>query len=93
MSKITNLQKALKAEQRPPQAEAPKTPAKPGYMAPSRRGKKPLTAYLPPDYKANLRLIQARTGRSLQDLIAEALNDLYSKYDVQPSGRVDATPA
>jgi hypothetical protein len=82
MSKITNLQKALKAEQKPPQAEAPKAPAKPGYMAPSRKDKKPLTAYLPPDYKANLRLIQARTGRSLQDLIAEALNDLYSKYDV-----------
>jgi hypothetical protein len=54
----------------------------PSYTAPSRAGKTNLTAYLSRDYKANMRLIQAKTGRSLQTLIAEALNDLFAKYDV-----------
>jgi hypothetical protein len=52
------------------------------YMAPSRVGKANITAYLSQDYKSNLRLIQARTGRSLQAIIAEALNDVFQKYDV-----------
>lgn len=59
-----------------------------GYMAPSREGKTNITAYLSPDYKSSLRLIQARTGKSLQTLIAESLNDLFSKYDV-PTVRHD----
>lgn len=66
-----------------PQAnEATSSMARGGYMAPSREGKTNITAYLSPDYKSSLRLIQARTGKSLQDLIAEALNDMFSKYDV-----------
>lgn len=52
------------------------------YSAPSRVGKTNITAYLSPDYKSNLRLIQARTGQTLQALVAEALNDLFQKYDV-----------
>lgn len=52
------------------------------YKAPSREGKIPVTAYLSPDFKRSLRLIQAKDGGSLQDLIAEALNDLFAKHDV-----------
>jgi hypothetical protein len=52
------------------------------YKAPSREGKVNITAYLSPDYKRNLRLIQARTGKSLQAIIAESLNDTFQKYDV-----------
>lgn len=52
------------------------------YKAPSREGKTNITAYLSPDYKASLRLIQAKTGHSLQDLLAEALNDLFAKHNV-----------
>jgi hypothetical protein len=58
-----------------------------GYKAPSREGKTNITAYLSPDYKASLRLIQARSNRSLQALLAEALNDLFAKYDVPTIGR------
>ncbi len=57
-------------------------PAPTSYMAPSREGKTNITAYLSPDFKSSLRLIQARTGKSLQTLIAESLNDLFAKYDV-----------
>jgi DNA-binding protein YbaB len=78
------LQEALKGAQSQPKASQPVAEAVAGqsYMAPSREGKTNITAYLSPDYKASLRLIQARTGGSLQDLVAEALNDLFRKYDV-----------
>jgi hypothetical protein len=84
------LQQALNSTQ--PKTIRPETVKTPverrGYMAPSREGKTNITAYLSPDFKASLRLIQARTGASLQTLIAEALNDLFSKYDV-PTVRED----
>jgi hypothetical protein len=53
------------------------------YQAPSREGKLHLSAWLPPEYKTSMRAIQMkRPDVSLQDLFAEALNDLFSKYDV-----------
>ena len=80
------LQEALKGTQTAatPKASspAPATGNAQGYTAPSREGKTNITAYLSPDYKASLRLIQAKTGTSLQALIAESLNDLFRKYDV-----------
>jgi hypothetical protein len=83
-NKMAALQDALKAK---PKAalvtqEAVITSPSRSYKAPSRVGKTNLTAYLSEDYKRNMRLIQAKTGRSLQALIAEALNDLFEKYDV-----------
>jgi hypothetical protein len=81
---LAALQRALETN-RGGQAPAPAAPASlgpRGYRAPSREGKTNLTAYLSPDYKASLRLIQARHQRSLQALLAEALNDLFAKYDV-----------
>jgi len=84
---------AKKKEPRPdvqvtPAPELAKETPTGGYMAPSREGKTNITAYLSPDYKASLRLVQARTGKSLQTLIAESLNDLFGKYDV-PTVRND----
>jgi hypothetical protein len=78
------LQSALKPKPDPvaPIHEPGPTTAAASYTAPSRAGKTNLTAYLSHDYKSNMRLIQAKTGRSLQTLIAEALNDLFAKYDV-----------
>lgn len=87
-NKMAALQTALKTPQQPSVAPArpavpPKTAAaSPSYTAPSRTGKTNITAYLSPDYKRNMRLIQAKTGRSLQTLVAEALNDMFAKYDV-----------
>lgn len=77
------LQNALKMKPEPgvPAREQATIPAT-SYTAPSRAGKTNLTAYLSQDYKRNMRLIQAKTSRSLQALIAEALNDLFAKYDV-----------
>jgi hypothetical protein len=59
-------------------------PARP----PSRAGKENISAWLSPKYQTSLRLVHARTGRKKQDLIAEALNDLFAKYDA-PQVRED----
>lgn len=79
------LQRALEGKTKPPpvitETEPPlERPA--SYKAPSREGKTPITAFLSPNYKSSLRLIQAKRGGTVQDLIAEALNDLFAKYNV-----------
>ena len=35
-----------------------------------------------PDFKTSLRLVQARTGKDLQGLLADALNELFRFYNV-----------
>lgn len=100
-SNLKALQQALNSSARPEQSvrqgqgnavsREPSTPlpkSTGSYMAPSREGKTNITAYLSPDFKASLRLIQAHTGKSLQTLIAESLNDLFAKYNV-PTVRQD----
>jgi len=83
---LADLQKALERGSKPapaPQSERTETAARAAsYKAPSRENKTPITAYLSPDYKTSLRLIQARENRSIQALIGEALNDLFAKYKV-----------
>lgn len=92
MSKMQGLQQALnkgsgKSESAKPEPfitsddmVKPVSSAK----APSRYGKEYTGAWLNPDFKKSLRLAQIRKGGKiyLDDLIAEALNDLFFKYDV-----------
>ena len=56
------------------------------YTAPSREGKVQLSAWLDPEYKSNMRAIQMHHPlKSLQDLYAEALDDLFAKYSLSAS--------
>src|ERR1700691_2578058 len=49
----------------------------------SRVGRVNVTGYFDPAVKQSLRLVQAKhPGRTVQVLLAEALNDLFSKYNV-----------
>lgn len=81
---LAALQKALDRSAKPaapsPQSDATSPGPAGSYKTPSRENKMPLTAYLSPDYKTSLRLIQARDNSSFQALIGEALNDLFAKY-------------
>jgi hypothetical protein len=56
----------------------------------SRSGKIHVGAWLSPDFKTSLRMVQIKTAKSgergFQDLVAEALNDLFAKYDVPTVG-------
>ena len=75
---------------------APKSTAKAKTpKQPSREGKEFTGAWLNSDFSASLRLVQLRRRRDehgkkiyLDDLMAEALNDLFRKYDV-PTVRHD----
>jgi hypothetical protein len=49
--------------------------------APSREGKIHIGAYLHPDFKTSLRLVQARTGKDIQTLLARALNELFRAHN------------
>jgi hypothetical protein len=87
-NKLANLQNALDSTRSsapvvsdvrrvgPGAAEAP------AARQANRQGKVNVAAWLHPDFKASLRMIQARRPGSIQDLLEEALNDLFGKYDV-----------
>ena len=50
---------------------------------PHRVGRVNITGYFDPAVKQSVRLIQEKhPDRTVQDLLAEALNDLFSKYNV-----------
>ena len=66
----------------PPAAANIATVAPAAYKAPSREGKTHIGAYLHPDFKRSLRLVQAQTGEDVQSLIAKALNDLFRAHNV-----------
>ena len=51
-------------------------------MVQSRVGKVNISAYFPKEVKSSLRLVQAKHGGKIQDLLAEALNMLFTKYGV-----------
>lgn len=57
---------------------------KTGSSNPSREGRVNVTGYFDPAVKQSIRMIQAKSRERLteQDLLAEALNDLFAKYHV-----------
>jgi len=86
MANLKNLQHA--ANEAAGKAQPSKRMAEPAVTPPSRSnpraGKVALTFHLPEDFKRSLRLVQAHRGHgcTLEQLAAEALNDLFSKYNV-----------
>jgi len=82
-TKAARLQQALEVKARlPVPARASRRVEPTPDKTPSRAGKIQVNVWLSPDYKRSLRAVQMRHDRSLQALIEEALNDLFSKYDV-----------
>ncbi len=59
----------------------------------SRIGKVNVTGYFPPDVKASLRLVQAKRGGTIQDILAEALNDVFAKHNVPQTAPRDEDAA
>lgn len=48
---------------------------------PSRAGKRAIGAHFEPNVQRQLRILAAEMDRTTQDLIGEALNDLFRKYN------------
>ena len=66
-----------------PQVQPTQEPSNTGTgKAPSRAGKVNISAYMPPEVKSSLRLVQAKRGGKVSDLMGEALNLLFAKYGV-----------
>ena len=65
-------------------------PGRIGYLsnkrvtAPSREGKKAVMGYFDESVSKKLRRLSLDTDRSMQDLLAEALNDLFEKHERPP---------
>lgn len=95
MAKMSALQAAISKNQKGREPEEPPAEAKPA--APRGKAERPeyrvgqanVSAYLPKGFQQSVRLLYAQTGRSQRELLAEALNDLFAKYDV-PQVHMDA---
>lgn len=72
-----------------PEALAAQAPESSAAVVASREGKINVSAYFPPEVKASLRLVQAKRGGKVQDLLAEALNLLFAKYNVPETAPVN----
>lgn len=83
MTKIQEQLERATGKKKPPTAEA--VVAKAG-LPPSRQGKTHIGAYLSPAHKTSLRLVQAKTGKDLQSILHDALNEAYRRYDVPVVG-------
>lgn len=92
MSKKTSLAAALQPYNRSPstpdmvphavRSRPEQTKEKPlrALVPPSRAGKKALTCYFDPAVSKQVKQIALDRDLSIQDLLAEALNDLFQKY-------------
>ena len=57
---------------------------------PSRVGKVNVTGYFPPAVKSSFRMIQtAHPEKTIQDLLGEAINDLFAKYNVPQTAQLE----
>jgi hypothetical protein len=65
-------------------AAAPRRPAPSSNVPPSRVGKKPVTAFFDPEVSRQIKKIGLDRDKTMQDLLQEALNDLFRKYDLPP---------
>ena len=57
---------------------------------PSRVGKVNVTGYFPPAVKSSFRMIQTvHPEKTIQDLLSEAINDLFAKYNVPQTAQLE----
>ncbi len=67
----------------PPEATVPKET--------TRRGKVMVSGWLPIEARSSFRLIQAKhPNKRMQDLVEEAMNDLFAKYNVPQTAKLTA---
>lgn len=53
-------------------------------VAPSRAGKKPITGFFDPEVSRQIKKVALDKDKTMQDLLQEAINDLFRKYDLPP---------
>ncbi len=53
-------------------------------VAPSRAGKKPITGFFEPEVSRQIKKAAIESDKTMQELLQEAINDLFRKYDLPP---------
>ena len=86
MAKADLLQ-AMREKANPVAAEVQPVPTKQvnsgagqATQSPSRAGKRQVAAYFPAHVQKQLKLLMVENDTTVQNLLAEALNDLFAKY-------------
>ena len=83
MPRKTSLSAALKgatiAKKEPTAPAAPPPPPKSAAIPPSRTGKKTIAAHFDPAVSRQLRQLALEQDSSMQELLREAINDLFEK--------------
>ena len=84
MNRFANL-----ADRKPPAEAEPPADATPqsAPTPPSRIGRKAISGYFAPELSLAMHTCARRHGLSLQDLMAEAFDDVLRKYGESPIGR------
>ena len=93
MSRMADIQRQLEKTSSgrvAPLPVGPKRKIERSTVAPSRAGKVHIGAYLDPDFKRGLRMVQAVTGEDIQSLLARALNDLFRAHNVPVIDQIDS---
>lgn len=62
-------------------AKTARAASKATSTAPSRIGKRSIGGHFDPEVSRQLKMLAAELERKVQDLVAEALNDLFRKYN------------
>jgi hypothetical protein len=58
----------------------------------TRQGRVMVSGWLPIEARSSFKLIQAKyPAKLMQDLVAEAMNDLFAKYNVPQTAKVNST--
>ena len=83
MNRFANL--ADKQPKDDPTTE-PASPATPAQTPPSRVGRKAISGYFSPELSLAMHTCARRNGLCLQDLMAEAFEDVLRKYGESPIG-------
>lgn len=84
MSRFANL--SDKSATSAPRGEAEIPATSPPAVPPSRVGRKAISGYFSPEMSLAMHTCARRHGLSLQDLMAEAFNDVLRKYGESPIG-------
>lgn len=82
MNRFANL-----ANKQPEDAPTPKVSSPEHQTPPSRVGRKAISGYFSPELSLAMHTCARRNGLSLQDLMAEAFDDVLRKYGESPIGR------
>jgi hypothetical protein len=84
----TRRKEAPQIEQVRPEHLLPQASARP-YRQPGREMTKPITAHFPKQVRDQLKILGIEQDKTMQNLIAEAFNDLFAKYGkpkIAPTG-------